>query len=95
MIVESNGYDLANEVFHNIVKNNNHEISMEDMIRVISFWGFNKEAPKSGRIGFVCDCATNKMEKILEKALMFNDFTMFNQLVKNMRKLEIGEWRCR
>ena len=90
MAVKSNGYDLANEVFHNIGKNNKHEISMEDMIRVISFWGFNREA-RLGRIGFVCSCATDKMEKILEKALVFNDFRMFNQFVKNMRKIEIGE----
>ena len=38
------GYDLANEVFRNIGLNENHEISLNDTIRVISFWGFNEEA---------------------------------------------------
>ena len=31
------GYDLAKEVFRNIGSNENHEISLDDAIRVISF----------------------------------------------------------
>ena len=77
-----NGYELAYEVFENIGENENHEISIEDMIRVLSFWGFNEEAAHNSRIGFVCYCARNKMKKIFEKALIWDDFKMYEDLIK-------------
>ena len=61
------GYDLADEVFRNIGLNENHEISLNDAIRVISFWGFNESANKISKIGFVCYCARKKIKKTLQK----------------------------
>ena len=81
-----NGYDLANEVFHNIGLNKNHEISLNDAIRVISFWGFNEEASRTSKIGFVCYCARERIKKTFESALIWDDFTLFDEMVKNIEK---------
>ena len=80
-----NGYDLAYEVFNNIGLNENHEISLNDAIRVISFWGFNEEASKTSTIGFVCYCAREKIKKVLENALVWNNFVLFEEMVKIMQ----------
>lgn len=83
-----NGYDLCEKVFVNIGKDKKHKISMEDMIRVISFWGLNEEAPKTSKIGFVCSCARDRMRDIIEKALVYGDFReyeKFNNYMMDMR----------
>jgi hypothetical protein len=80
-----NGYNLADEVFCNIGLNENHEISLNDTIRVISFWGFNEEASRASKIGFICYCARERIKKTFESALVYNDFTLFNEMVKNMQ----------
>ena len=80
-----NGYDLADEVYRNIGKNKNHEISLKDAIRVISFWGFNEEASRTSKIGFVCYCARERIKKTFERALVWGDFRMFDAMVKNIQ----------
>ena len=79
------GYDLADEVFCNIGLNENHEISLNDAIRVISFWGFNEEAKKTSKIGFVCDCARGRIKKTFENALLWDDFALFDEMVKTIQ----------
>ena len=79
------GYDLADEVFRNIGLNETHEISLNDAIRVISFWGFNEEASKTSKIGFVCYCARERIKKTFERALVWDDFTLFDEMVKNIQ----------
>ena len=79
------GYDLADEVFHNIGLNENHEISLNDALKVISFWGFNEEAERTSKIGFVCYCARERIKKTFENALVWDNFTLFDELVKNMQ----------
>lgn len=79
------GYDLADEVFRNIGLNDNHEISLNDAIRVISFWGFNEEAPRTSKIGFVCYCARERLKKTFENALVWNDFALFDEMVKSIQ----------
>ena len=80
-----NGYDLAKEVYHNIGLNENHEISWDDAMRVLSFWGFNEEASKTSKIGFVCYCAREKIKKTLENAIVWDDFALFDEMVKNIQ----------
>lgn len=79
------GYDLAEEIFHNIGLNENHEISLNDAIRVISFWGFNEEASRTSKIGFVCYCARERIKKTFERALVWDDFTLFDEMAKNIQ----------
>lgn len=79
------GYDLAYEVYNNIGLNENHEISLDDAIRVISFWGFNEEASRTSKIGFVCYCARERIKKTFESALVYDDFTLFDEMVKNIQ----------
>jgi hypothetical protein len=79
------GYDLAYEVYHNIGLNENHEISLDDAIRVISFWGFNEETSKTSTIGFVCYCARERIKKTFERALVWDDFTLFDEMVKTIQ----------
>jgi hypothetical protein len=79
------GYDLADEVFRNIGLNENHEISLNDTIRVISFWGFNEEASRTSKIGFVCYCARERIKRIFESALVCNNYTLFGEMVKNIQ----------
>lgn len=79
------GYDLADEVFRNIGLNENHEISLNDTIRVISFWGFNEEAERTSKIGFVCYCARERIKKTFENALVWDNFTLFDEMVKNIQ----------
>lgn len=86
----NSGYDLADEVFHNIGLNENHEISLNDAIRVISFWGFNEEASKASKIGFVCYCARERIKKTFEQALAWDDFALFDELVKNIMEIRYG-----
>ena len=78
------GYDLADEIFKNIGKTENHEISLEDMIRVLSFWGFNEEAPRNDKIGFVCYCARERLKKTIEKALVWGDYTLLNEFISKL-----------
>lgn len=79
------GYDLADEVYNNIGLNENHEISLDDAIRVISFWGSNEEASKTSKIGFVCYCARERIKKTFECALVWDDFTLFDEMVKTIQ----------
>ncbi len=79
------GYELADEVFRNIGLNDNHEISLEDTIKVISFWGFNEEASRTSKIGFVCYCARDRIKKTFESALVWDNFTLFDEMVKNIQ----------
>ena len=80
------GYALAKEVYRNIGLNENHEISLDDALRVISFWGFNEEASRTSKIGFVCYCARERIKKTLEGAIVWDDFTLFDELVKNLQE---------
>ena len=75
------GYVLADEVFEKIRQDKNHEISDKDMVRVLSFWGFNEEASHNTKIGFVCYCARLRLKKIIEKALVFSDYSMLDALI--------------
>ena len=84
--MDTTGYDLADKVFKNIGKNPKHKISYEDMIKVISFWGFNYEAPRSTRIGFVCYCARERLKEIFEAALVYDKYSKFDRLVKYVEK---------
>ena len=86
----TNGYALAYEMFNKIGKDEKHELSIEDALRVISFWGFNEEAPKNNRIGFVCYCAREKFKKIFEQALVYGNFTQYEEFGMHMecRKAE-------
>lgn len=79
------GYALADEVFHNIGLNENHEISLDDALRVISFWGFNEEASRTSKIGFVCYCARERINKTFESALVWDNFTLFDEMIKNIQ----------
>lgn len=79
-----NGYDLAKEMFDKIGKNEEHEATIEDALRIISFWGFNEEAPVNSKIGFVCYCAREKIKKVLIDALVFDDFDRWEELEKQM-----------
>lgn len=81
----TNGYALAEEMFNKIGENEEHEPSIEDAIRIISFWGFNEEAPKTGKIGFVCCCAKEKIKKIFERALVYGDFSLYEELETHMK----------
>ena len=80
------GYDLADEVFRNIGSDENHEISLNDTIRVISFFGFNEETSRTSKIGFVCYCAREKIKKTFERALVYNNWTLFDEMVKNIQR---------
>lgn len=88
-----NGYDLADEVFKNIGLNKDHEISLDDAIRVISFWGFNEEGNKASksRIGFVCYCARERIKKTFERALVWDDFTLFDEMVQNILERRLNK----
>lgn len=79
------GYDLADEVFNNIGLNANHEISLNDTIRIISFFGFNEEADRTSKIGFVCYCARERVKKTFESALVWDNFALFDEMVKNIQ----------
>lgn len=88
-----NGYNLADEVFKNIGENENHEISIEDMLKVISFWGFNTEAERTSRIGFVCYCAREKIKKIFEQSLVYGNYQLYDDFImaiKNHRHITGG-----
>ncbi len=81
---KKNGYDLAEEVFKRIGEDKNHEISYNDMINVISFWGFNEEADRATTIGFVCYCARLKLKKVFERALVYGDYRMYDAFIKQI-----------
>lgn len=80
-----NGYALADEVFRNIGLNENHEISLTDALRVISFWGFNEEASRTSKIGFVCYCARERIKKTFESALVWDNFTLFDEMIRSIQ----------
>ena len=82
------GYYLADEVYRNIALNKSHEISLNDAIRVISFWGFNEGASRTSTIGFVCYCARERIKKTFESALVWGDFTLFDEMVKNIQDIK-------
>ena len=83
-----NGYALAEEMFTKIGENENHEISIEDTLKIISFWGFNEESNKSSKIGFVCCCAREKIKKIFEQALIYGDFSLYKELETEINKIK-------
>lgn len=83
--VIDNGYDFADEMFNKIGENEKHEMSIEDALRVISFWGFNEEAPKNDKIGFVCCCAREKFKKVFEQALVYDNFSLYEELETHMK----------
>ena len=85
------GYDLAKEVYRNIGQDENHEISWDDAMRVISFWGFNEEASKTSKIGFVCYCARERIKKTFDAALVWDNFTLFDEMVKNIQGRKVME----
>ena len=86
----TNGYALAEEVFDKIGKDEKHEISIEDALRIISFWGFNEAASVNSKIGFVSYCAREKFKKIFEQALVYGNFGLYEELKMRMecRKTE-------
>lgn len=86
-----NGYELAEEIFHNIGLNENHEISNNDVVRVISFWGFNEDSSRSTRIGFVCYCAREKIRKAFEKGLVYRDFKLFDELMESINSYRVKQ----
>ena len=86
-----NGYELAKEVFHNIGLNENHEISNNDAVRVISFWGFNEDSSCSTKIGFVCYCAREKIREAFEKGLVYGDFKLFDELMESINSYKIKQ----
>ena len=81
----TNGYDFAYEMFNKIGKNEKHEPSIEEALRIISFFGFNEESSTKGMIGFVCYCARNKFKKIFEQALVYGDFSLYAELETHMK----------
>lgn len=85
------GRELAEEVFHNIGLNENHEISNNDVVRVISFWGFNEDSSRSTRIGFVCYCAREKIRKAFEKGLVYRDFKLFDELMESINDYRVKQ----
>lgn len=93
----TNGYDLAYELFNKIGNNENHELSIEDTLRVISFWGFNEESSTNSMIGFVCYCAREKLKKVFEQALVYDNFDLYEELGMHMecRKAESKNTTCR
>lgn len=85
------GYSLVDKVLKNIEMDENHEVSIEDMIEVFSFFGLNTQASKTSRIGFVCDCARIKLKRVIEEALVWNnyeEFEKFYKLVLSKKKKE-------
>ena len=80
-----NGYKLADEVFYNTGLNENNEISLDDAIKVISFFGYNEDANRGTKIGFVCYCARERIKKTFERALVYDDFTLFDEMVKRIQ----------
>lgn len=81
----TNGYALADEIFNKIGKNEKHEATIEDALRIISFYGFNEEASSNSKIGFVCYCAREKFRKIFEQALVYGDFSLYEELETHMK----------
>lgn len=81
----ADGYALADEMFNKIGKNEKHEATIEDALRIISFYGFNEEALFNSKIGFVCYCAREKFRKIFEQALLCGDFSLYEELETHMR----------
>lgn len=82
MINLATGYKLTDKVFSDIKYEDNHEISIEDALRIISFYGYNEEASTNTKIGRVCRCARDKIKKAIEQALVYNNYEMFDELVK-------------
>jgi hypothetical protein len=83
------GYTLAREIFENIGSDPDHEISIEDMLRVLSFWGVEEGSPRNTQIGFVQYCALDRLKKILNQALVWDNHDDFDRVVQliNSRKL--------
>lgn len=79
-----NGYELAEEVYNNIGLTEDYEISNDDVVRVISFWGYNESSSRTSRVGFVCYSAREKIRKAFEKGLVYGDFTLFDELIASI-----------
>jgi hypothetical protein len=79
-----NGYELAEEIYNNIGDDENCEISNDDVVRVISFWGYNESSSRSSRIGFVCYCAREKIRKAFERGLVYGDFKLLDELMTSI-----------
>ena len=47
--------------------------------------GRNEEGRRTSKIGFVCYCARERIKKTFERALVWDDFTLFNEMVKNIQ----------
>ena len=76
-----NGYELTQEVFNDIGYNENNEISNDDAVRVISFFGYNESCSRTTQTGLVCYCAREKIRKAFEEALVYGDFKLFDELM--------------
>ena len=79
-----NGYELAEEVLYNIGLTENNEISNNDAVRVISFFGYYGDSSRSTRIGFVCYCAREKIRKAFEQGLVYGDFKPLDELMESI-----------
>lgn len=79
------GYELAEQVFKRMGRNPDHRISMKDAVNVVSWFGFCDGIP-SGQIGFVQMCATSRITKAIEKALINRDYRDFDKLVEIIEK---------
>ena len=72
-----NGYRLVEDVF-NRNKERHGIISNEDTIEVISAFGFNETSPTNTLIGHICSMARERVRKIIEEALVYDDYTEFD-----------------
>ena len=85
-IFQMNGYRLADEIYENIGKDPNHEISIEDTIKLISFFGYNEEGLITTKIGFVCYCAREKIKKMISNALVWCNYDEYDRFIKAIEK---------
>lgn len=87
------GRELAKELFENMRYTNNHDMPIEDIVRCIAFWGFNNDLPKTiyDTIPFVCKEAKDRIHQIIEKALVWDDYSEFDDFVKCVNKHRIGK----
>lgn len=81
----TNGYRLAEDVFKR-TKENHGVISDEDTIRIISFFGFNEESLTSSSIGHVCSMARERFKRVIENALVYDDYAEFDVLMRLITK---------
>ena len=82
------GYDLADEMFEKIGKQEDHLPTFDDALMIISFWGYNEVAIRGSKIGFVCYAAREKIRKTIEHALVYGDFKMYEEFEKYIRNIK-------